>query len=370
MLGSGWREAALAWRNRTLSNPRFQHWAAEFPLTRPVARRRTQALFDLVAGFVYSQTLFACVELGLFKVLAYGPRTEAELATALDLPPDGAQRLLSAAAALGLVDRLTGDRYTLGPHGAAILGSAGLSEMIEHHRHLYADLSDSVGLLKRGRGSLSHFWSYASATAPGGDSAAAVAAYSRLMASTQPAVAAEVLDAYPVRRHRRLLDVGGGEGAFLAAAAARAPALGLMLFDLPAVAERAEARLSQAGLLGRAELHGGDFLNDPIPRGADLITLVRILHDHDETAALGLLRKVRAALPADGTLVIAEPMAGETGKNRMSDVYFGFYLLAMGQGRTRTPATLFDMLREAGFSRMRRLPTHNPFLLRAIAAQP
>jgi demethylspheroidene O-methyltransferase len=64
--------------------------------------------------------------------------------------------------------------------------------------------------------------------------------------SNKPLFAQEVLASYPIHQHRCLLDVGGGEGVFLAAAATRAPALRLMLFDLPAVAERARARLTDA----------------------------------------------------------------------------------------------------------------------------
>jgi demethylspheroidene O-methyltransferase len=335
-----------------------------------VARRRAEGLFDIVAGFVYSQTLYACVQLKVFEHLSRGPKTSAALAETLGLPLDATERLLSAAVALRLVDRLGASRYALGPHGAALLGNAGLSEMIAHHHHLYTDLGDTVGLLKRGQGSLAAYWPYATSSAPRSEEAEGVAAYSTLMASTQPAVAADILQAYPVGRHRRLMDVGGGEGAFLAAAGAHAPRLDLMLFDLPAVTERAKLRLSAAGLSDRAEIHAGDFLSDPIPEGADLITLVRILHDHDEAGALTLLRRVRAALPANGTLLIAEPMAGDTGRNRMSDVYFAFYLLAMGRGRARTPDALFGLLRAAGFSRMRRLRTRSPFLLRAIVAQP
>ena len=70
----------------------------------------------------------------------------------------------------------------------------------------------------------------------------------RSWATSQPLFAQEVLNSYPIHQHRCLLDVGGGEGVFLAAAATRAPALRLMLFDLPAVAERARARLADAGL--------------------------------------------------------------------------------------------------------------------------
>jgi demethylspheroidene O-methyltransferase len=292
------------------------------------------------------------------------------VAEALDLPVEAAERLLSAAAALQLVDRIGAGRYALGPQGAALLGNAGLTEMIAHHDHLYADLSDSVGLLKRGQGSLAAYWPYATSAAPQLASGQGVAAYSSLMAATQPSVAADILKAYPIGHHRRLLDVGGGEGAFLAAAGLHAPKLDLMLFDLPAVTERARIRLAAAGLLGRTEIQAGDFLTDPIPKGADLISLVRILHDHDDTGVLALLRGVRAALPDDGALLIAEPMSGGTAPDRISDVYFAFYLLAMGRGRARSPKELFELLRAAGFRRMRRLRTRTPFLLRAILAQP
>ena len=54
------------WANRLQANPRFRRFAAAFPLTRFVARRRARALFDLCAGFVYTQVLTACVRLDLF----------------------------------------------------------------------------------------------------------------------------------------------------------------------------------------------------------------------------------------------------------------------------------------------------------------
>ena len=57
---------ARRWRDQTLADPRFREWATRFPLTRPVARRRTRALFDLCAGFVYAQVLHACIELRVF----------------------------------------------------------------------------------------------------------------------------------------------------------------------------------------------------------------------------------------------------------------------------------------------------------------
>jgi demethylspheroidene O-methyltransferase len=197
-----------------------------------------------------------------------------------------------------------------------------------------------------------------------------VSAYSALMAATLPAVAADIFEAYDIRRHRRLMDVGGGEGAFLALAGAQAPALKLMLFDLPAVTQRASRRLACSGFLDRTEVFAGDFLSEPVPDGADLITLVRILHDHDDAGALALLRSIRAALPLDGALLIAEPMSAAPKNDRVADVYFAFYLLAMGRGRARTPAEITALANSAGFRRVDILRTRTPFLLRALLVRP
>jgi len=114
----------------------------------------------------------------------------------------------------------------------------------------------------------------------------------------------------------------------------------------------------------------GSFLTDDLPRGADIATLVRVLHDHDDDSALAILRAARRALPPGGTLLIAEPMAETRGAEPAGAAYFGFYLLAMGSGRPRTPAALTDLLRAAGFDRIRLLPTRRPLLARVMTAQP
>ena len=122
--GTGWRARWIAHRNRVLSSPSFQRFAARFPLTRPIARRRARGLFDLVAGFTYSQILAACVETRLLEALQRQPRSAADLAKAMSLPLDGTERLLRGAAALGLAESI-GDRWTLGQVGAELLGNRG-----------------------------------------------------------------------------------------------------------------------------------------------------------------------------------------------------------------------------------------------------
>jgi demethylspheroidene O-methyltransferase len=367
-----WADRWLDIRDRLLSSRRFRRWAASFPLTRPVARARTRALFDLCAGFVYSQVLFACVALGLFDMLAEGPQDRLVLARRLGLSPEAADRLLAAAVSLELASRRGPDRIGLGALGAAIVGNPGVVAMIRHHAILYRDLADPIGLLRGmpAETGLGRYWAYARAPRPADLPESDIADYTALMAVSQTMIAAEILDAYPIGRHRCLLDVGGGNGAFLTEAAARAPALGLILFDLPPVAERAGARLADSVFADRLRIVGGDFFSGALPREADVISLVRVLHDHDDGAALGLLRAVRAAIPPHGRLLIAEPMAGTRGAEPIGDAYFGFYLLAMGSGRPRTPREIAALLKAAGFAGSRLVATHTPLLVRLIVAKP
>lgn len=370
-LAQRFADRLAAWRDGLLASPRFQRWAAAFPPTRPIARRRARELFDLCAGFVYSQVLLACVELDLFERLAHGPRTGSALARDCDLPEAAARRLFDAAVSLRLLARRRDGRYALGPLGAAMRGNPGVAAMVRHHRLLYADLADPLALLRGQRAgtALGEYWAYATEERPAGTASERVADYSELMSASQPFVAAEVLGAYPLKRHRRLLDVGGGQGTFLIAAGRRWPHLELALFDLPAVAERARRRLDEAGLGSRATVTGGDFLADPLPRGADVVSLVRIIHDHDDAAAARILARAREALEPGGRLLLAEPMAGTRGAEPAGDAYFGLYLFAMRSGRPRTFAELESMLLEAGFTGVRALRTHVPLLTRVVIAE-
>ncbi len=346
----------IARRNAILGDPKFQRWAARFPLTRPLVRHHARGLFSTVTGFVYSQTALATLRSGLLDRLAQGPVHVAEAATATGLTEAAAERLLKAAASIDLAEAVGGGAYMLGQAGVALKGNAGIAAMIEHHTLLYADLADPVALLRRegGGGALSGFWPYAEAQS------GEVGSYSALMAASQPMVAEQVIDAYDFRQHKRLLDIGGGEGAFVRAAGVVAPDLERAVFDLPDVVARiADPQVAR---------FGGSFLTDDLPAGFDCLSLIRILHDHDDAAVLRILCAAKAALPPGGTLVIGEPMAGAGKDARVGHAYFGFYLLAMGSGRARTPDEYRAMLQTAGFRRIHRRKTTIPLIASVVIA--
>ncbi len=366
------RDRLLGLRDSMLANAGFQRIAGTFALTRPIAQQRAGALFDLCAGFVYSQILHACVRLELFDLLAGGPLSVDELSLKLSLSAEATTLLLDAAISLQLVQRRSGGRYGLGALGAALLGNPGAVAMIEHHAMFYADLADPVALLRgeAAAGQLARYWPYAGHGKPAELSRDAIAPYTALMAASQPMIAQQVLSVHSFRQHRCLLDIGGGDGSFIAAVASQTPKLRCVLFDLPAVADQASERFRTDGLSCRAVAIGGSFLTGRLPEGADIVSLVRVIHDHDDATVMTLLRAVHRMLPRTGTLLIAEPISGVRGTEAVGDAYFAFYLLAMGSGRPRTFARLSEMLREAGFADVALRPTAMPLLTSVITAKP
>jgi demethylspheroidene O-methyltransferase len=358
-------EIFFDWRNRLIAAPRFQRWATRFPLTRWLVRKQASNIFDLMAGFVYTQILLACTQVNLFDILANGALSFGDLQKQILLKPAGLRRLLDAAVAIKLLVKRSEDRYALSMISAPLVGNVAISDMVKHHADFYRDLSDPIALLQGDTSSvaLNEYWSYITpeqGAAPENLSAENVADYSKLMAHTQSLVTDEIIDAYPMGKHQIVLDIGGGQGAFIKRLASCYPHLTFKLFDIPGVAEISNAHFREIGLSNRAQAVGGNFFQDPLPKGCDLATLVRVIFDHDDVRVRQLLANVFDALNPGGTLLLAEPMAETKGFEAMGHAYFGFYLLAMGRGRPRTEAEISSLLSQAGFTGICLLNSYMP----------
>lgn len=362
----GWRGS---WLNRLVARPGFQSWASRFFLTRGLAQRDGAALFDVVQGFVQSQTLMALVELDVLRRLRAGPQNAETLGQATDVAPERLQVLLQAGAALRLLKRDRSGRFRLARKGAALMGVPGLEAMIRHHRAFYSDLADPVALLRGPRQTeLSEFWPYVFGAR--GDIDPHVAeTYSDLMAQSQRLVAEDTLRAVSFKGVQRLLDVGGGTGAFLEAVGHAVPGLDMMLFDLPQVAPQARARFNDAGMGARVSIHAGSFRDDPLPGGADAISLIRVLYDHSDDTVQALLAAVFETLPGGGRLIISEPMGGGATPDVAGDVYFAFYTLAMQTGKARSPDDISGLCGAAGFTNIRSPHPARSYVTRVLTAQ-
>jgi len=357
------------WRTALIGSRKFQAWAARTPFASAIARRDGERLFDLTAGFLHSQVLMAFVQLDLPDHLSDRPRSLQDLSLRLGLPLDRVRVLCQAATALGLMKRTRDDRYALGRLGAALPGVPGLAQMIRHHDVLYRDVADPVAFFRDGSDTeLAGFWPYVFG-ATGQIDPETAATYSELMAQSQSLVAEETLRHVDLRGIDTLLDIGGGTGAFLAAVGRAHADLKLHLFDLPMVAEGAATRFVAAGLSERATISGGSFRTDPIPTGADAISLVRVLYDHTDETVRMLLAKAHAALPAGGRIIVSEPMSGGTRPTRPGDAYFALYCMAMGTGRARSADEIGTHLADVGFSDVKPRKTARPFITGIVEAR-
>jgi len=305
---------------------------------------------------VHSQVLLACVRLDLFDRLADRPLSVAAIGSDTQVAEARLRHLLRAAAALGLLEFRPHDEVGLGRLGATMVGNESLAALVEHHALVYEDLADPVRLFRDAEREtrMSELWPYARAEQPDSLAAEDVTNYTSLMAASQSMVAEQVIDAFSFRRVSTLLDIGGGAGVFATAVAERWRHLDITIADLPAVAEVARHAVVNAGLTKRVDVVGADVTRDALPTGFDVVSLVRILHDHDDARALEILAAARSALADDGTLLIAEPLAGPDPAGELIDAYFNVYLLAMGSGRPRSVAELSALTQQAGFGPVRR----------------
>jgi demethylspheroidene O-methyltransferase len=353
------------WRDRLIADTRFQNRVAKIPFLRNIAKKRANQLFDVMAGFVYTQILLSCVRLNLFNILKDGPLNLFDIKKYCGLDAVPLKKLLDAAVSIHLLEIRSHDRYGLGTLGAPMVGNTALSAMIEHHTVLYEDLRDPLSLLSGDIGikKMEKFWPYVSADQKDQESVKDkehVKNYSDLMSASLPLVADQVVDAYDFSQHQCLLDVGGGQGTFLKRVFLNAPKLNRKLFDLPGVANLAQESFALTSDHQDIDVYGGDFFKDPLPRGADLITLIRVIFDHDDVRVKILLRAIFEALPAGGKLLIAEPMADTPEHPAMGHAYFGFYLLAMGRGRPRSIDEISQLAMDSGFKSVQVLPCSMP----------
>ena len=169
------------------------------------------------------------------------------------------------------------------------------------------------------------------------------------MAVSQAMIAEAVTRDFPFRRYRRVLDVGGGTGTFLEHVARAAPAAALTLFDLPPVAAAAADRMTRKGLGDRLRCIGGDFTADPLPRGHDLITLVRVV-DGTLKAGMKILRPLLAETGAEqvGKMVIGTVKGDihDIGKNLVGMMMEGAGFEVIDLGINNPVENYLDALKE------------------------
>jgi len=318
----------------------------------------------LVAGYQVSQAVHVAAVLGIADLLADGPRTSDELADATGTDPDALFRLLRALVAVEIVEA-DGDRtFTLGRLGQGLRSDApdslaGWAAFVgrKFYWDAWAHLIDSV---RTGENAfrIAHGTSVWKHRERHPDDSVA---FDRGMAAMTRRVIGALLDAYDFGRFGTIVDVGGGNGALLAAIIDRHPSVKGVLFDQPHVVSGAESALA-----GRCTVVGGDFFAE-VPAGGDAYVLKWIVHDWEDEEARAILRVCRGAMADDAVLLVVERVLegpNDEPFSRFSDLN----MLVGPGGRERTLDEFEALLEDAGFRLVGCCPTASDFCV--IEAEP
>lgn len=309
-----------------------------------------------IADYFVPLTIRAVAELGVADELIDGPMTVEGLAEATDTHAPSLYRALRALACKGVFTEVEHGTFALTPLAELLRSDHPLSLRDAYHL-MPADMAAWASLghsLRTGEPAFDHvhgksLWTWLAENPEDG------VRFDRGMAAmTRPELRA-VGAAYDWTTFGRIVDVGGGNGAFLAGVLARSRALEGVVFDLPHVVAQAPAVLEQAGVADRCEVVAGSFFED-VPPDADGYLLKRIIYGWEDEHALAILRSVRAAMGAESRILVLEPVV------RGGDDYdFGKILdvvmLTVDGGRARTPDELRELFDAAGLELTRMIDT-------------
>jgi cyclopropane fatty-acyl-phospholipid synthase-like methyltransferase len=304
----------------------------------------------LSTGFWAFKTLAAAHELDLFSRLSGGSGTTAdELAQALGLHPRPAEMLLTGCAALGLLEKKE-SRYRNTQLSEAYLVRGkpyyfgGFVQMAD--KRLYAGWGKLGEALRTNRPTT---WDPAAHSSMfDGEDPMMLAHFWEAMHSLSTMTARKLGEAVDLGPFRRLLDIGGGSGAYDIELCKQYGALRATVFDLPFVATIAAKKVAEAGLADRIEIVGGNFF-EQLPGDHDVHLLSMIMHDWGEAKNRALLRRSFEALPSGGAVVISELLVNDEKTGPAPAALMSLNMLIETEGRNYTPAEYSAWLEEAGF---------------------
>lgn len=288
-----------------------------------------EKILELSAAFCRSRILLTAAELDLFGKLSKTPRTVGDLCNAEGWDPRGLTILLDALAALGLVSKSPDARYGLDPEMTSMLTGDGrrtLLPMLLHRVHLWQSWSHLTKIVKTGK-------------APGqagtnSRSDEEIHAFIEAMNVVAGFMADMIVDSIDLTRYQRLLDVGGGPGAYTMAFLRRAPHMTATLFDLPRVTEMARNHLRKEGLIDRVQIVEGDYTTDELPTGHDLALLSAIIHSNSRQGNLDLYRKIYRSLNPGGAILVRDFFMDPTHTHPVEGAIFAVNMLAATEGGT------------------------------------
>ena len=308
-----------------------------------------------IRGYQQSRVILTAVELDLFTHVGDGGDAAA-IAGRARTDPRATEALLNALAALGLLEKAAG-RFTCAATAAAFLRAGAPHDSraaLMHTVNQWNRWATMTQVVRTGEpvgfaemGARDDSW-----TAP------FIAAMHKNGSSRAPAVIAALAADGPARR---ILDVGGGSGAYSIAFAKAWPDAEATVFDLATVTPLTRRYAEQAGVGPRVRTVDGDMRADRLGEGFDLALLSAICHMHDPGANRALLKRVFDALAPGGRVVIQDSVMNDDKTRPASGALFALNMLVSTErGSSYSEAEYGTWLAAAGFAGVRKITLPGP----------
>ena len=314
-----------------------------------MAVRETVELSQIMAGAVLARAMCIVGDLGIADLIERGQsRPASELAAAAECDPRSLYRTMRFLASYRIFEETEPGRFALTPLAEALRSDADGSfrPAARMFARLFVGLQEFEHSLRTGESGLTKALGEPLFSFLANDPEMA-AIFDAAMTSFHGPETPAVLDAYDLSGLGTLADIGGGNGSLLIAALNRHANLNGLLFDLGHVAGRAREHVRAAGLEERCRIEGGNFF-ESIPPGAGAYLFRHIIHDWSDEQAVRILENCRAAIPADGRLLVVEtvvPAGNEASPAKDMDIQ----MLIYPGGMERTEDEYRELFRAAGF---------------------
>lgn len=317
------------------------------------------SLLYLLAGGWLTHALSLVAEIGIADLLIGGPRAGEELASATGMHEPSLYRVLRALSGAGIFQEGADGRFQMTPAAEGLrsdvpgsLRAFAIMLGQEWHWRAWGDFPNSV---RTGQSAFEHLYGMTNfeywAQHP-----EALASFDEAMTSRSYEENNAVVAAYDFSGIGTLVDVGGGQGSFLADILQAHEHMRGVLFERPEVAEGARGLFESRGLQGRCSVAPGDFF-EAIPPGGDAYVLKKVIHDWDDERASTILRNCRRAMPANGRLCLVEAVVPAGNVPSFAKLLDLLMLVWTPGGKERTEEEHRALLAGAGFELKRTVPT-------------
>jgi predicted O-methyltransferase YrrM len=312
------------------------------------------ALQQTIRAFQDSRAVLTAIELDVFSAVGAGG-TAAQVAATVRADARASEMLLNALTAMGLLVK-HGDRFTNTPDAAAYLAADGRHDSraaLLHTVNLWQAWSHLTDAVRQG-------------TTPTGIETpqrderwteAFIAAMHKNASERAPLVVRAVAASSP----RRMLDVGGGSGAYAIAFAQAHPALDVEILDVPTVTPIAQRHITAAKLHDRVRTRDGDLRTTALGEGYDIILLSAICHMLGPDENRDLLGRCFTAAGHGGRLVIQDFILDASKTAPKAGALFALNMLVGTRaGSSYSEEEYATWLREAGFTAVEHLRLPGP----------